>query len=123
MSTIALRSHGLRVLFVSSRLASALHATFVITMQDELIDISDELAAVTGGAGRRRSSNPLGFLDGPYKRLIYGFASHKGGSMLAEKMYGDHTSFADKARGQAELKKFLVEGGKLPKGVPNLFGG
>ena len=90
---------------------------------DDLIDIScEELDGVTGGAGRR-SPNLLGFLDRPYKGLVFGIASRKGGNLLAEKMYGRHTTGADRARAQAEMRKFLDGGGKLPKGVPNLFGG
>jgi hypothetical protein len=80
--------------------------------QHDLIDIScDELCAVTGG-----------FLDRAYKDIVFHFASRKGGDMLAQKMYGRHTTAADTARAEAALKKFFVDGDKLPKGAPNLFG-
>jgi hypothetical protein len=83
-----------------------------------------ELAEVTGGAGRRQPqhSNPFGFLDAPYKGLVFNIASGVGGKKLAEQMYGRQTSAADVARSTAAMKNFLVGGNKLPKGVPNLFG-
>jgi hypothetical protein len=80
-----------------------------------------ELATITGGA-RAGSWNPFSFLAPLYHKVVFGFASHVGGNKLAEKMYGSHTTARDKARAQAAMKQFLVAGGKLPKGVPNLFG-
>ena len=92
-------------------------------MNDKLNDITlDELVNVNGGARRRQSSGPLGFLEGPYNGIVFNIAAHKGGGMLAEQMYGRYVTAADKARGEAALKSFLVEGDKLPDGVPNLFG-
>jgi hypothetical protein len=57
-----------------------------------------------------------------YKGLVFNFASHIGGNKLADRMYGRHSTGADRARAQAAMKRFLVAGNKLPKGVPNLFG-
>ena len=92
-------------------------------MNDKLNDITlDELGNVNGGARSRQSTSPFGFLEGPYKGIVFNIAAHKGGPMLAEQMYGPHTTRNDKARGEAALKQFLVEGNKLPDGVPNLFG-
>jgi len=84
----------------------------------------DELAGVHGGAGTHREQhwNPLGFLDGPYKSLVFHFASEVGGNKLADQMYGRNVTGADRARAQAAMKQFLAGGNKLPKGVPNLFG-
>ena len=86
---------------------------------------SDELADVTGGAHKATSGggwNLFGWLDGAYKNVVYKVAGNIGGNKLAEKMYGSHVSSRDRARSQAAMKQFLVAGGKLPKGVPNLFG-
>jgi len=85
----------------------------------------DLLANVHGGAHRHRhqqSPNLFGFLDAPYKGLVFDFASRIGGGKLADRMYGRHATSADRARAQAAMKRFLVAGNKLPKGVPNLFG-
>jgi len=83
----------------------------------------DDLARAHGGARRQQqSSNPFGFLDGPYKNIVFHFAGQIGGTKLADKMYGSHVSGSDRARAQAAFKQFLVAGNKLPKGVPNLFG-
>jgi len=90
-------------------------------MSTPLIEIPDAALADVSG-GRRASGNLFGFLDGPYKRLVFDFASRIGGGKLADRMYGSHTTSADRARAQAAMKKFLVAGNKLPKGVPNLFG-
>jgi len=89
--------------------------------------IPDELLAhVHGGQHRRHqqhhSHNLFGFLDGPYKSLVFDFASRIGGGKLADRMYGRHATAADRSRAQAAMKRFLVAGNKLPKGVPNLFG-
>lgn len=88
---------------------------------------SDELDHVTGGTHRARHTahanpNPFGFLDGPYKSLVFGVASNIGGTKLADKMYGSHVTASDRTRAQAAMKQFLVAGNKLPQGVPNLFG-
>ena len=89
--------------------------------QTEWIEISaGDLADVTGGDGGPLPS-PTGFLDGAYKNGVFHFASKVGGEKLAEKMYGGHVTAADKARAQSALKQFLVDGDKLPKGVPELF--
>ena len=100
-----------------------------MTTQDELTSLSlDQLEHITGGAHARHQQqpqqhwNPFGFLDGPYKSVVFHFASQIGGNKLADRMYGSHTSAADRARAQAAMKKFLVAGNKLPAGVPNLFG-
>jgi hypothetical protein len=84
----------------------------------------DELARVRGGAGQHHQQhwNPLGFLDGPYKSLVFHYASQVGGTKLADSMYGKHATAGDRARAQAAMKQFLVTGGKLPKGAPDLFG-
>ncbi len=90
--------------------------------EDQLIEISaGELAQVSGG----RSTRPqglFGFFDGLYKSGVFHFASKIGGNKLADKMYGRRVTAADRTRAQAAMKQFLVAGGKLPKGVPNLFG-
>jgi hypothetical protein len=89
---------------------------------DDFQPIADaELTTIAGGA-RQGSWNPFQFLAPLYNKVVFGFASHVGGNKLAEKMYGSHVSARDKARSQAAMKQFLVAGGKLPKGVPNLFG-
>ena len=83
---------------------------------------ADDLARTHGGARRQQSTSPFGFLDGPYKNLVFHFASQIGGTKLADTMYGKHVSASDRSRAQAAFKQFLVAGNKLPKGVPNLFG-
>lgn len=99
-----------------------------MTTQDELTSLSlDQLEHITGGAHARHQqqpqhASPFGFLDGPYKSVVFHFASQIGGNKLADRMYGSHTSAADRARAQAAMQKFLVAGNKLPAGVPNLFG-
>ncbi len=83
----------------------------------------DDLARTHGGARRQQQhGNLFGFLDGPYKNLVFGVASNIGGKKLADTMYGTSVTAGDRARAQAAFKQFLVAGNKLPKGVPNLFG-
>ena len=96
-----------------------------MTEERPLIEIAAvELAEVTGGARKQpQQPNLLGFLDAPYKSIVFNIASGVGGKQLAQKMYGRNTSASDVARASAAMKKFLVGGNKLPKGVPNLFGG
>jgi hypothetical protein len=78
----------------------------------QLIEIcDDELDEVSGG-----------FLDDLYRNGVFSVASRVGGNKLADTMYGRHVTQADRSRAQAAMKRFLVAGGKLPKGVPNLFG-
>ena len=87
-----------------------------MTSPKELTEISvTELEQVSGGArARQQHSNLFGRL-GVRRQAV-------GGKQLAQRLYGRHTSAADEARAQAAMKKFLVGGNKLPKGVPNLFG-
>ncbi|HUS29865.1 MAG TPA: hypothetical protein VMZ53_15275 [Kofleriaceae bacterium] len=92
-------------------------------MNDQLQDISvAELEHVTGGARGGGSWNPFGWLDNLYHSVVNHFGSQIGGTKLAEKLYGRRTTDADRSRAQAAMKKFLVAGHKLPKGVPNIFG-
>lgn len=98
-------------------------------MNDQLQDISvSELEHVTGGRSARAAQNgwsnwnPFGWLDGIYKSIVNHFGSQIGGNKLAEKMYGRHVTNGDRQRAQVAMHKFLADGHKLPKGVPNLFG-
>jgi len=107
-------------------LALTLHYANV-AMNDQLQDISlTELEQVTGGARRSAGGwsnwNPFGWLDSIYKSVVNHFGAHIGGNKLAEKMYGRHTTDGDRHRAQVAMRKFLDDGHKLPKGVPNLFG-
>ncbi len=87
---------------------------------DDFTEISaDELIQVSAGAS---SGGLFGFFDSIYKNIVFSFGGKVGGTKLAEKMYGKHVTDRDKQRSQAAMKKFLVEGHKLPKGVPNIFG-
>ena len=79
---------------------------------------------MSGGA-RRRAPAPTGiggFLDGLFKDVVFHFGGQLGGTKLADKMYGSHVTARDRQRAQAAMHKFLVDGRKLPKGVPNVFG-
>jgi hypothetical protein len=96
-------------------------------MQEDFTDISiDELDHVTGDARAQRqpqsSGGLFGWLDGIYKNIVFHFASHIGGPKLADRLYGQHATAKDHARAETAMKKFLADGHKLPKGVPNLFG-
>ncbi|MBV8757452.1 MAG: hypothetical protein JO257_09265 [Deltaproteobacteria bacterium] len=77
---------------------------------------SDDLAQVAGGG-------LFSWLDNIYKSIVFNVGGKVGGTKLAEKMYGKHTTDRDRARAQAAMHKFLAGGHKLPKGVPNIFGG
>ncbi|HTL32915.1 MAG TPA: hypothetical protein VL326_07315 [Kofleriaceae bacterium] len=106
-------------------LALTLHLR-VLAMNDQLQDISlTELEHVTGGrrsGGGWSSWNPFGWLDNLYKSVVNHFGAQIGGNKLAEKMYGRRTNDGDRHRAQVAMRKFLDDGHKLPKGVPNLFG-
>jgi hypothetical protein len=81
----------------------------------ETIDL-EALATVSGG-------NALtSWLDGLYHGIVDKLAGHVGGNKVAQTMYGKHATAKDRARSQAAMTKFLADGHKLPKGVPNLFG-
>ncbi len=93
----------------------------------------DALAHVSGGRTHHHhhaqppaaahASNPFtSWLDSMYHGIVDHFAGSIGGTKLAEKMYGSHVTASDKTRSQAAMKKFLDDGHKLPKGVPNIFG-
>ncbi len=97
---------------------------------------ADDLAFVTGGAGHGHThhkhhahAQPAaptgigGFFDGVYKNVVFHVASGIAGPKLADTMYGGHATAADKQRASAAMQQFLASGNKLPKGVPNLFGG
>jgi hypothetical protein len=93
-------------------------------MTDEFTELSaDALATVAGGRKQASSSGGLwGFFDNLYKNVVFHFGGQIGGTKLAEKMYGKHVTAHDKQRAQVAMHKFLADGHKLPKGVPNLFG-
>ena len=78
---------------------------------------TDELAQVSGG-----SSGLFGFFDDLFKGFVFDYGGKVGGDRLAEKMYGRHVTARDRSRAQAAMTKFLHDGHKLPKGVPNIFG-
>ncbi len=73
----------------------------------------DELSRVAGGAG---------FLGDIYKNLVFDVGSQIGGGKLAEQMYGQRVTSGDKTRARAAMKQYLVQGNKLPKGAPHIFG-
>lgn len=94
------------------------------SLSTHLVELApSDLATVSGGARRQPqpSFNPFGFLDGPYKGLVFNVASGVAGKKIAQQMYGSRATAGDVAIASAEFKKFLVAGNKLPKGVPNLF--
>lgn len=73
----------------------------------------EDLASVTG------AGNPL---DSIYKGVVFDIAAKKGGTQLAETMYGKRASDRDRARARDAMKGYLEAGDKLPAGVPNIFG-
>ncbi len=87
-------------------------------MSDDFTEITtEELTQVSGG-----SSGLFGFFDDLYKSIVFHFGGKLGGDKLAEKMYGKHVTARDRSRAQTAMTKFLHDGHKLPKGVPNIFG-
>jgi|HubBroStandDraft_6_1064221.scaffolds.fasta_scaffold84981_5 hypothetical protein len=88
--------------------------------------VADEaLSTVAGGVQRGAPASGggiMGFFDGIYKGIVFDVGSNKGGTEMANAMYGKHATAKDRARASAAMKQFLVAGNKLPKGAPNLFG-
>lgn len=81
----------------------------------EPIDL-DKLETVSGGNAF------TAWLDGLYHGIVDKFGGRIAGKQVAAKMYGKHATAKDTARAQAAMTKFLHDGHKLPKGVPNIFG-
>jgi hypothetical protein len=81
----------------------------------------DELERVAGGK-RQSTTGLFGWFDNIYKSIVNHFGAQIGGNKLAEGMYGKHTTDRDRHRAQLAMHKYLEDGHKLPKGVPNLFG-
>ena len=71
----------------------------------------EDLAGVGGG----------GFLGELFKPMIFDIGAGVGGKQLASKIFGAKTTAQDIAVGTAQMKKFLVGGNKMPKGVPSFL--
>jgi len=82
---------------------------------------TDDLEQVAGGK-RQSTTGLFGWFDNIYKSIVFNIGGRIGGNKLAEGMYGKHTTDRDRHRAQLAMHKFLEDGHKLPKGVPNLFG-
>ena len=86
---------------------------------------STELSDVAGG---RKAAAPthqnafMEWIDGIYQSIVSHFGGHIAGTKVAQTMYGKHASAHDVSRSQAAMTKYLKDGHKLPKGVPNMFG-